>query len=83
MQNVMRQVVEVIIGQLGVQPDQVTAATTFRGEPLYCDSLDVIELIMAAEEEFAIEIPDGDVAAFVTVGDAVTYITRRIAEKAK
>ncbi|HAA90199.1 MAG TPA: acyl carrier protein [Peptococcaceae bacterium] len=62
----------IIAEQLGVDEDEVTPETSF--EELNADSLDIVELIMAIEEEFDIEIPDEDAEKILTVGAAVEYI---------
>jgi acyl carrier protein len=64
---------EIIVELLGVDADQVTANARFR-EDLEADSLDLVELIMAFEEEFAGEISDEEAQKITTVGEAVTYI---------
>jgi acyl carrier protein len=64
---------EIIIEQLDVQADQVTEGASFI-EDLGADSLDTVELVMAFEEEFDIEIPDEDAEKITTVGDAIQYI---------
>jgi NADH dehydrogenase (ubiquinone) 1 alpha/beta subcomplex 1, acyl-carrier protein len=58
-----------------VDPTKVTAATKFT-EDLGLDSLDIVEVVMAIEDEFAIEIPDTEADAIVSIGDAVEYITK-------
>ena len=67
---------DIIVEQLGVNKDQVTPEASFI-EDLGADSLDVVELVMAFEEEFGIDIPDDDVTQLKTVGDAVTYIKNK------
>ena len=62
---------------LGVDEDQVVIAARFR-EDLEADSLDLVELIMAFEEEFAGEISDEEAQKITTVGEAVTYINTRM-----
>ncbi len=64
---------EIIVEQLGVEASQVTEKAKFVDD-LGADSLDTIELVMALEEEFSIEIPDEDAEKIVSVGDAITYI---------
>ncbi len=61
-----------IVEQLGVEEGEVKLETTF--EDLDADSLDIVELIMALEEEFELEISDEEVEKIKTVGDVVTYI---------
>lgn len=63
----------VIVEQLGVEESEITLESSFI-EDLGADSLDVVELIMALEEEFDIEIPDEDAEKILTVGDALNYI---------
>ncbi len=62
----------IVIDQLGVDEGDVTLETTF--EELNADSLDIVELIMALEEEFDLDIPDEEAEKIRTVGDAVSYI---------
>ena len=64
---------EIIIDELGVEADKVTTDASFVDD-LGADSLDTVELIMAFEEEFGIDIPDDDAEKMRTVGDAVSYI---------
>ena len=64
----------IIVDQLGVDEDAVTMEASFL-EDLGADSLDIVELIMALEEEFELEIPDTEAEKISTVGDAVNYIT--------
>ena len=67
------QVKKIIVEQLGVDEDEVTPDASFVDD-LGADSLDTVELVMAFEEEFDIEIPDVDAEKIANVGDAVTYI---------
>ncbi len=67
------EVKEVVVEQLNVNPDEVKEESKFV-EDLGADSLDVVELVMALEEKFDIEIPDSDAEKITTVGDAVKYI---------
>lgn len=62
----------IVVEQLGVDEDEVAMETTF--EELNADSLDIVELIMALEEEFDMEIPDEDAEKIKTVGGIVEYI---------
>jgi acyl carrier protein len=71
--TVFERVRKVTCEELGVTETEVEMDKSFQ-EDLGADSLDVVELVMALEEEFGVEIPDEDVANMKTVGDAVTYI---------
>jgi acyl carrier protein len=64
---------KIIVEQLGVEEDDVQMESSFI-EDLGADSLDIVELIMALEEEFDIEIPDSEAEKITTVADAVEYI---------
>jgi len=64
---------EVVVEQLNVSPDEVKEDSKFV-EDLGADSLDVVELVMALEEKFDIEIPDADAEKIATVGDAIKYV---------
>jgi len=68
-----QRVKNIIVEQLGVNADQVTPAAKFI-EDLGADSLDTVELIMALEEEFNIEVPDDAAEKLLTVGDVTKYI---------
>ena len=68
----------IIAEQLGVKLEEVTDAASFI-EDLGADSLDTVELVMALEEEFGIEIPDEDAEKMGTVGDAIKYIESKTA----
>jgi acyl carrier protein len=70
---------EIIVDQLGVEPDQVKPEASFIDD-LGADSLDTVELVMAFEEEFDLEIPDDDAAKIKSVGDAITYIKSKASE---
>ncbi len=74
--SVAAKVKEIIVDELGVETDKVTTDASFVDD-LGADSLDTVELIMAFEEEFEIDIPDEDAEQMRTVGDAVAYIDER------
>jgi len=76
-EEVFDKVKEIIVEQLGVVDTSVTMEASFIDD-LGADSLDIVELIMALEEEFDIEIPDGDAEKVVTVGDVVDYIKENV-----
>jgi acyl carrier protein len=67
---------KIVVDQLGVEESQVTMEAKFRDD-LKADSLDLVELIMAIEEEFGGEVSDEDAQKIVSVGDAVRYIENR------
>lgn len=70
---VFEKVKKLIVEQLGVEEDDIAMESSFIDD-LGADSLDIVELIMALEEEFNLEIPDSQAEKIATVGDAVTYI---------
>ena len=72
-EEIFEKVKEIIVEQLGVTETSVTLDASFIDD-LGADSLDIVELIMALEEEFDTEIPDSDAEKVVTVGDVVDYI---------
>ena len=72
-EEVFEKVKGIIVEQLGVSETAVTMEASFIDD-LGADSLDIVELVMALEEEFDIEIPDADAEKVVTVGDVVDYI---------
>ena len=74
MDNVFDRVKDVIIEQLGVEDESSITTTTTFIDDLGADSLDVVELIMALEEEFGMEIPETEAEKIVSVGDVVEYI---------
>lgn len=75
--DVFEEVRDIVIEQLGVEESEVTMEASFLDD-LGADSLDIVELIMAFEEEFGMEIPDEDAEAITTVGEAVEYIEEMI-----
>lgn len=73
--SVFDKIKSIVVEQLGVEEEEVTMETSF--EDLNADSLDIVELIMALEEEFDLEIPDEDAEKLTTVGAAVDYIKEK------
>ncbi|HEU0077442.1 MAG TPA: acyl carrier protein [Longimicrobiaceae bacterium] len=73
MADIEAKVKEIIINELGVDAEKVTPEASFV-EDLGADSLDTVELVMAFEEEFGMEIPDEEAEKLRTVGDAIAYI---------
>ncbi|HEX8432210.1 MAG TPA: acyl carrier protein [Longimicrobium sp.] len=73
MADVAQKVKDIIINELGVDAEKVTPEAAFV-EDLGADSLDTVELVMAFEEEFGMEIPDEEAEKLRTVGDAISYI---------
>jgi len=67
---------EIIVNELGVEAEKVTPEASFV-EDLGADSLDTVELVMAFEEEFGIDIPDEDAEKLRTVGDAIKYMDEK------
>ena len=76
-EEVFERVKKIIIEQLGTVDTAVTLEASFLDD-LGADSLDIVELVMALEEEFDIEIPDTDAEKVVTVGDVVEYIKENV-----
>lgn len=72
-EKVFEKVKEIIVDQLGVEEEEVNLEASFIDD-LGADSLDIVELIMALEEEFGLEIPDDEAEKISTVNDAVEYI---------
>lgn len=71
--NIETQVKEIIVEQLGVDPEKVTSSAKFI-EDLGADSLDTVELVMAFEEKFSVEVSDQDAEQLKSVEDVVAYI---------
>ena len=80
MSEVFERTRDIIVELLGVDPDKVTMESNFR-ENLEADSLDLVELIMAFEEEFGGEISDDEAQKITTVGEAVRYVEERMMGK--
>ncbi len=74
--NIQTRVKEIVIEQLGVNEDEVTPEASFL-EDLGADSLDIVELVMALEEEYELEVSDEDAESIKTVQDVVSYIEGR------
>jgi len=72
--NIEQKVKSIIADQLGVGEDEIKPTSSFI-EDLGADSLDIVELVMAMEEEFEVEIPDEEAENIKTVQDAVNYVT--------
>jgi acyl carrier protein len=73
--GIEERVKEIIVNELGVEAEKVTSEASFV-EDLGADSLDTVELVMAFEEEFGIDIPDEDAEQMRTVGEAVNYLKK-------
>ena len=74
--SISPKVIDIIVEQLGVDPEKVKAEASFIDD-LGADSLDIVELVMAMEEEFDLEIPDEDAEKLKTVNDVQTYLTTK------
>ncbi|NES99867.1 MAG: acyl carrier protein [Sphaerospermopsis sp. SIO1G2] len=77
--SILTKVQEIVAEQLGVEEEKVQPTASFTDD-LSADSLDVVELVMALEEEFGMEIPDEDAEKMQTVQDVVEYINKNKAE---
>ena len=75
--SVEQKVIDIIVEQLGVGADEVTLEASFIDD-LGADSLDLVELIMAMEEEFGLEISDQDAEKILTVQDVINYINEHV-----
>jgi len=75
MSDVAERVKKIVIDHLGVEADKVTEGASFIDD-LGADSLDTVELVMAFEEEFGVEIPDDAAETILTVGDAVRFLEK-------
>ncbi len=79
--EIFEKVKKAVVEQLDVREEEITAESTFV-QDLGADSLEVVEIVMALEEAFNIEIPDDEVDQIKTVGDAVNFIESKLKEKA-
>lgn len=79
--SVAEKVNDIISEQLGVKKEEIKPESSFIDD-LGADSLDTVEVVMALEEEFGIEIPDEDAEKITTVGEAVKYIEEKVNKKA-
>jgi acyl carrier protein len=77
--TIEQRVKEIIVNQLNVNEEQITPTASFLDD-LGADSLDTVELIMAFEEEFSVEVPDEDAEKLQTVGDVIKYIEEKAAK---
>lgn len=77
MAEVLGRVKEIVVDQLGVDASEVTSEASFVDD-LGADSLDVVELVMAMEEEFGLEIPDEDAEKITNVSEVVSYIEEHV-----
>ncbi|MGC6476242.1 MAG: acyl carrier protein [Parvibaculales bacterium] len=75
MSDIAERVKKIVVEELNVEADKVTEGASFIDD-LGADSLDTVELVMAFEEEFDIEIPDDAAESILTVSDAISYITK-------
>lgn len=78
MSNIEEKVKSIIEEKLSVNADQITVEAKF-AEDLKADSLDTVELVMALEDEFGLDIPDEEADKIKTVGDAISYIENKMA----
>lgn len=77
MSSVVERVMKIVVDQLGVKEEEVKPEASFVDD-LGADSLDTVELVMALEEEFEIEIPDEDAEKITTVQEAIKYINKKL-----
>ena len=80
MENVEEKVKDIIVEELGVEREKLTAEASFM-EDLGADSLDTVELVMAFEKEFDIDIPDEEAEKLKTVGDALRHLQEKMGNK--
>ncbi len=79
MSDIAERVKKIVVEHLGVDESKVSDGASFIDD-LGADSLDTVELVMAFEEEFDIEIADEDAEKMTTVGDAITHLTEQLSE---
>jgi acyl carrier protein len=80
MSEIADKIKRIVVEHLGVDESKVTPEASFIDD-LGADSLDTVELVMAFEEEFGVEIPDDQAETIVTVGDAIKYLEKASAKK--
>lgn len=78
--NIFERVQDIVVQQLGVDKNKVTLQANFAND-LGADSLDTVELVMAIEEEFSIEIPDEDAEKIATLDQAIQFIEQAVSKK--
>jgi acyl carrier protein len=78
MSDIAARVKKIVVEHLGVEPEKVVESANFIDD-LGADSLDTVELVMAFEEEFSVEIPDDAAETIRTVGDAVSFLEKKAA----
>jgi acyl carrier protein len=78
--SIEKRVIDIVCENLAADKEQIKRETSFI-EDIGADSLDIVEMVMALEEEFDLEIPDSDAEKIRTVGEAIDYITTRTAAK--
>ena len=78
-EQVCEQVRQILAQQLNVMPNALLPTARIEGD-LGADSLDVMEIVLSLEQEFAISIPDEDIRSLATVGDAIEYVQRKLNE---
>lgn len=77
-EDIQTKVTKIVVDNLGVEEDKVSNTSSFVDD-LGADSLDTVELVMALEEEFGIDIPDEDAEKIQTVNDAIEYVKKHVA----
>ncbi|HJO23019.1 MAG: acyl carrier protein [Myxococcota bacterium] len=75
--NLESQMADIIVDQLGATKEEIVPEASFIDD-LGADSLDIVELVMAMEETFDVEIPDDDAEKIQTIGDAISYLKKRL-----